>query len=71
VRGDLHQPVATALRFVLSASGVHTAIVGTTKPERFSENASALEAGTLPDELFESIRSRWREVASSDWVGQT
>jgi aryl-alcohol dehydrogenase-like predicted oxidoreductase len=71
LRGDLHQSVATALRFVLTASGVHTAIVGTTKPERFSDNASALEAGVLPAEIFESIRSRWREVARSDWTGQT
>jgi aryl-alcohol dehydrogenase-like predicted oxidoreductase len=71
VRGDLHQSVATALRFVLSVSGVHTAIVGTTKPGRFSENASAVAAGTLPDRLFQYIRSRWREVADSDWLGQT
>ena len=71
VRAELRQSVATALRFVLSSSGVHTAIVGTTKPERFLENASAVAAGTLPHELFESIRSRWREVAGPDWVGQT
>jgi len=68
--GDLDHSVATALRFVLTVSGVHTAIVGTTKPGRFSENAVALQAGALTDELFESIRSRWREVAGSDWVGQ-
>jgi hypothetical protein len=70
LRGDLDQSVATALRFVLSVPGVHTAIVGTTKPGRFSQNAAALEAGPLPGELFESIRGRWREVARSDWVGQ-
>lgn len=70
LRGDLHQSVATALRFVLTVPGVHTAIVGTTKPGRFSHNAAALEAGPLPGELFESIRSRWCAVASSDWVGQ-
>jgi aryl-alcohol dehydrogenase-like predicted oxidoreductase len=67
----LRDSVATAVRFVLTVSGVHTAIVGTTKPERFSENALALEAGTLPVEVFENVRSRWREVAASDWVGQT
>jgi aryl-alcohol dehydrogenase-like predicted oxidoreductase len=70
LRGDLHQSVATALRFVLTAPAVHTAIVGTTKPERFSENALALEAGTLLGEVFEMVRSRWREVAGSDWGGQ-
>jgi len=70
LRDDLDRSVATALRFVLSVAGVHTAIVGTTRPGRFSQNASALEAGVLPGELFEGIRSRWREVAGSDWVGQ-
>ena len=70
LRSDLDGSAATALRFVLSAPGVHTAIVGTTRPGRFSQNAAALEAGSLPDELFESIRTRWREVAGSDWVGQ-
>jgi hypothetical protein len=55
---------------VLTIAGVHTAIVGTTKPGRFSENAAALQAGALPKELFESIRSRWGEVAGSDWAGQ-
>ena len=70
LRGDLHDCVATALRFVLSVSGVHTAIVGTTNPRRFAENALSLKAGALPDEIFESIRSRWREVAGPQWVGQ-
>ncbi|HSF58398.1 MAG TPA: aldo/keto reductase, partial [Candidatus Binatia bacterium] len=68
--GDLEQSSATALRFVLSVRGVHTAIVGTTKPGRFSQNATSLEAGALPGELFESIRNRWHAVASSDWAGQ-
>jgi len=70
LRGELDQSAATALRFVLTIPGVHTAIVGTTKPGRFSQNAGALEAGALPDGLFESIHSRWRAVASSDWAGQ-
>ena len=70
LRTDPHNSVATALRFVLTVSGVDTAIVGTTKPERFSQNALALEAGTLPVEVFENVRRRWREIASSDWVGK-
>src|SRR5262249_29742270 len=70
LRGDLAQSAATALRFVLSAPGVHTAIAGTAKSGRFLENAAALEAGELPVALFESIRQRWREVAGPDWVGQ-
>jgi aryl-alcohol dehydrogenase-like predicted oxidoreductase len=62
--------VATALRFTLSVPGVHTAIVGTTKPGRWRENARLLEAGPLPAEQFEKIRARWREVADPSWVGQ-
>jgi len=65
------ESVATALRFTLSVPGVHTAIVGTTRAERFTENALALAAGSLPQELFESIRCRWRELASDRWTGQT
>jgi len=48
-----------------------TAIVGTAKPGRFSENAAALAAGPLPKESFDKIRARWREVAQADWSGQT
>jgi aryl-alcohol dehydrogenase-like predicted oxidoreductase len=50
--------------------GVATAIVGTTKPERWRENAALLEAGPLPPEQFERIRARWREVADVSWSGQ-
>ncbi len=62
--------VATALRFTLSAPGVHTAIVGTTKPERWQQNATLLGAGALPAREFERIRARWREVAEPSWAGQ-
>jgi aryl-alcohol dehydrogenase-like predicted oxidoreductase len=61
---------ATALRFTLSVPGVHTAIVGTTKPERWQQNAALLGAGPLAAAEFERIRARWREVAASSWVGQ-
>ena len=65
------QAAATALRFTLSVPGVDTAIVGTTKPGRWRENAALLEAGPLPAAEFERIRARWREVADKSWVGQT
>lgn len=71
LRGRLKQTVANALRFTVSVPGIHTAIVGTTKPGRFTENGAAVSAGPLPKEMFENIRARWREVAQPTWVGQT
>ncbi len=71
LRAELKNAVATALRFTLSIPGVHTAIVGTTKPGRWHENAAMLAAGPLPPEQFERIRARWEEVADATWVGQT
>jgi aryl-alcohol dehydrogenase-like predicted oxidoreductase len=62
--------VATALRFTLSVPGVHTAIVGTTKPERWQENAALLGRGALSNAEFERIRARWRELADASWEGQ-
>jgi aryl-alcohol dehydrogenase-like predicted oxidoreductase len=62
--------VATALRFTLTVPGVHTAIVGTTKPDRWQENARLLDAGPLPAAAFERIRARWREVADPSWGGE-
>ena len=62
--------VATALRFTLGVPGVHAAIVGTTKPERWQENAALLEAGPLAAGEVEHIRARWRQMADRSWVGQ-
>jgi aryl-alcohol dehydrogenase-like predicted oxidoreductase len=62
--------VATALRFTLAAPGVDTAIVGTTKPERWPQNAALLAPGPLPTVEFEQIRRRWGEVADGTWRGQ-
>jgi aryl-alcohol dehydrogenase-like predicted oxidoreductase len=70
LRGDPSAGVAVALRFTLSVPGVDTAIVGTTKPGRWRDNAELLAAGHLPHEEFERIRTRWREVADRTWVGQ-
>jgi aryl-alcohol dehydrogenase-like predicted oxidoreductase len=71
LRANSGQDVATALRFTLSAEGVHTASVGTTKPERWKQNAELLQASRLDRERFNAIRSRWKTVAAPDWVGQT
>jgi hypothetical protein len=62
--------VATALRFTLTAPGVHTAIVGTKRPERWPENARLLEAGPLPAAEVAEIRARWKQVADASWTGE-
>jgi len=67
---ELNETIGIALRFTLSVPGVHTAIVGTTKPGRWQQNAALLTAGPLPQDQFEEIRARWGEVADSSWVGQ-
>jgi aryl-alcohol dehydrogenase-like predicted oxidoreductase len=67
---DLERTIGTALRFTLSVPGVHTAIVGTKKPERWQENAKLLEAGPLSEAEFHAIRHRWEEYAPRIWIGQ-
>jgi aryl-alcohol dehydrogenase-like predicted oxidoreductase len=66
---DPQEAVATALLFTLSVPGVHSAIVGTTKPSRWRQNAAAVAQGPLPPAEYDSIRARWRAVATSAWVG--
>ncbi len=68
---DLDKTVSVALRFSLSVPGIQTAIVGTTKPERWEQNARLLQAGPLSQEQFNEIRERWNEIAPRIWVGQT
>ncbi|WP_274651308.1 aldo/keto reductase [Paenibacillus humicola] len=70
LQADLKESVGTALRFTLSVPGVQTAIVGTANPDRWLENAKLLEGGPLPQELYNAIRARWKEVAAAEWVGQ-
>jgi len=69
--GDLEKSVAIALQFPLSVPGVCTAIVGTTKPERWGANARLLDSESLGKEEFRAIRERWEDVAPKTWIGQT
>ncbi|EHB64624.1 MULTISPECIES: aldo/keto reductase [Paenibacillus] len=67
---DVQQGVEIAMKFTLSTPGVATAIVGTGNPDRWHQNAQLLRDGMLPQETYQAIRSRWKEVAGSDWVGK-
>ncbi len=64
-------PAAIAMRFTAMQAGVNVLIVGTTKPERWKQNAELMAAGPLSKELAESIRARWKATAKPDWTGQT
>jgi hypothetical protein len=70
LKTDFSEAIAIALRFTLSVPGVHTAIVGTTKPERWIQNAELLDQGLLSPEEFDRIRNRWKDVAAPDWTGE-
>ncbi|MFC5653263.1 aldo/keto reductase [Paenibacillus solisilvae] len=70
LRGDLSESIGMALRFTLSIPGVHTAIVGTSKPDRWLENARLLEQGLLTQVQYETIRAQWQAKAAADWFGQ-
>ncbi|MBC7900676.1 MAG: aldo/keto reductase [Saprospiraceae bacterium] len=66
----LEESIPAALRFTLSVPGVTTAIVGTTKPDRWQQNADHVRQGPLSKEEFDAIRERWAEIAGEDWMGE-
>ena len=70
LRQPLGDAVGIALRFPLSLEGVHTAIVGSTQPGRWQQNARQLAAGPLPPEQWAEIRARWKAIADSGWTGE-
>jgi aryl-alcohol dehydrogenase-like predicted oxidoreductase len=70
LRRPVPESIGHALRFTVSQAGVHTAIVGTTKPARWAENAAHVAVGPLPAEEIARIRARWQAVADASWVGQ-
>lgn len=60
-----------ALRFVLSQSGVHTAIIGTTNPDHALANVRAAEKGLLPPEAVRKTRDTFeRADPNGQWRGQ-
>ena len=69
--GPLEKSIAHALRFTLSIPGVHTAIVGTSNPGRWSQNAKMIETGSLSEGEFNAIRQRWDDIRARTWIGQT
>lgn len=71
LRLPLEEAISIALRFTLAQPGVATAIVGTTKPDRWRSNARLLDAGRLTGSQIEAIRERWRAASAPEWVGQT
>jgi aryl-alcohol dehydrogenase-like predicted oxidoreductase len=64
-------PSDLALRFTLSTIGVHTAIVGTTKPDRIEENLRIAARGPLTATELSAIRERWHARSAVSWKGQT
>jgi aryl-alcohol dehydrogenase-like predicted oxidoreductase len=71
LQDNLEASIATALRFTLFQPGVHTAIVGTTKPGRWQSNAQLTTQGPLPDTDVQNIRQRFHEISQGAWEGQT
>lgn len=71
LNGNLSESVAKALNFTLSVEGVDTAIVGTTKPGRWKENAEMLGQIDFGEKDFQRIRERWQEISEGkNWKGQ-
>jgi len=70
LRGGVSDAVATALSFTLATPGVHSAIVGTTRPENVDRNAALVAREGIDQSSYDSIRERWHEVARKDWIGQ-
>jgi aryl-alcohol dehydrogenase-like predicted oxidoreductase len=70
INGSEQQAVEIALRFTLSVPGVHIAIVGTTRPGRWQENAQYARKGPLSNKDYEAIRAKWKAQATPQWVGQ-
>jgi aryl-alcohol dehydrogenase-like predicted oxidoreductase len=59
-----------ALRFTAYAPGVHTAIVGTAKPDHLRRAVEAASRGPLPPEVLAGLDAAWDRVGR-DWPSST
>ena len=66
----LAEAVEIALRFTVFQPGVSTAIVGTSSPGRWAQNAASVAKGPLPAEQIAQLRKRWHEREEPGWFGQ-
>lgn len=70
LKGELPEAVEKALRFTLTVPGVHTAIVGTAKPDRWIQNAKLAAKGNLSEKEYNQIRDLYNRAAKKEWAGQ-
>ncbi len=54
------------LRWALATPGVHTAIVGTTRPGRWSQNNNNFNV-PMTHQAWQAIRDHWLEIAGDRW----
>lgn len=66
----LPEAAELALRFTVFQPGVSTAIVGTSSPGRWAENAASVAKGPLPAAELQRIKVRWGERSMPGWTGQ-
>ncbi len=63
-----------ALRFTLTAPGVHTAIAGTTSQVNTHANIAAAEKRPLPEDVYGQLRDAFKQAQNASgetWYGQT
>jgi aryl-alcohol dehydrogenase-like predicted oxidoreductase len=70
LKQSLNISIPTALQFTLAQPGVATAIVGSTNPDRWRQNAGLLEQGSFTEDQMVAIHERWNEVSGGRWAGQ-
>lgn len=67
--GDLlapgESPTTFLLRFTMSHPGMHTTIVGTKDPVHLAENIKAVQAGSLPADVYDEAKRRLDKVQAA------